>query len=370
MQIFHLMGLAFVLALASCTSGPTPTPEPTATPEVSQQASPDLLVNGGESTPRAPWVQDRVRALEGIYPFTPAGREWLESYDLRQMVGQPGWFGSYGHDAWAGVGQAIPVKVLHELSHSYYGAFSVTGRPDLSWDAPSSNEPSPALRQYREDLKTFMVQPPDRYEPLRDRFRNLPNLSRLEDPDLFHFGEADLVYMVGGNLDLVPPLTRRYFDQFLQSGEFQTWEEAIGWYLGLSKDDIRLAEGYFGLAHFPLVGYKGLRSKERTRVASEVRSILEDEERQRLKDFAHQYELIKEKEFGDLDEASFEGTFKFWRGLLQEMLELHRKHPETLAREAGPQGTQLAAAFDTFLEAERLPQEEQVRLFQKALETP
>ena len=365
MKIVHFAWLA--LALVSCTPEPSATPEPTATPETSQQASPYPLVNGEEPTPQAPWVQARVRALEGLYPFTPAGREWLERYDLRQMVGQPGWFGSYGYDAWAGVGQAIPVKVLHELSHSYYGAFPVTGQPNLSWHAPSSNGPSPALRQYQEDLKTFMAQPPDRYESLRDRFRNLPNLSRSEDPDLFHFGEADLVYMVGGNLNLVPPILRRYFDQLLRPGELQTWKEAIGWYLGLSQDDTRMAEGYFGLAHFPLAGYQGLRPKGRTQVAPGIRAILEEEERQRLRDFAHQYEIIKGKEFGALDEAAFEGSFKFWRGLLGEILELHRKHPQTLAGEAATQGAKIAAALDTFLEAERLSQEEQARLFQKAL---
>ena len=370
LQRVQLVGLAMALALVSCTPEPTPAPEPTATSDASQQASPGSPGNGEESTPQAPWVQDRVRALEGLYPFAPAGKEWLESYDLRQMVGQPGWFGSYGHDAWAGVGQAIPVKVLHELSHSYYGAFPVTGWPDLSWHLSSSNEPSPALRQYHEDLKAFMAQPPDRYEPLRDRFRNLPGLSRSENPDLFHFGEAELVYMVGGNLDLVPPILRRYFDQLLQPGEFQTWEEAIGWYLGLSQDDARLAGDYFGLVHFPLAGYQGLRSRGRTQVASEIRSILEEEEQQRLKDFAHQYETIKEKEFGSLDEAAFEGSFNFWRGLLGEMLGLHRKHPQTLAGEAAPLGAQIAAAFDTFLEAERLSQEEEVQLFQEALQNP
>ena len=55
-------------------------------------------------------------------------------------------------------------------------------------------------------------------------------------------------------------------------------------------------------------------------------------------------DLIKKKEFGALDAASFEGSFKFWRGLLGEMLELHRKHPQTLVGEAGSQGAQIAAA--------------------------
>ena len=175
------------------------------------------------------------------------------------MAGQPGWFGSYGNQGWAGAGQAIPDRILHELSHSYFGAFSVTGRPDLSWDPRQGDGTSPALRQYREDLKSFMLQPPDGYEHLRDRFRNLPNLSRGEYPDLFHFGEADLVYAVGGNLNLIPPILRKYFDQLLRPGEPQSWDEALRWYLGLPPEDARVADGYFGLGHFPLSGYRGLR---------------------------------------------------------------------------------------------------------------
>ena len=267
------------LLLASCarerTPRPTPATEPTPSPESTPQLSPEPHLVTEESALQTPWVRDRIQAIEGFYPFTAVGEEWLERYDLRQMVGQPGWFGSYGYDGRAGAGQAIPVKVLHELSHSYFGAFPVTGRPDLIWDAQAGNERSPALRQYREDLKTFMAQLPDRYEPLRDRFRNLPNLSRSEDPDLLHFGEAELIYMVGGNLDLVPPVLRRYFDQFLRPGGIQTWEEAIRWYLGLSQDDAKLAEGYFGLSHFPLAGYKGLRPTEPTQVAPAIRAILE-----------------------------------------------------------------------------------------------
>ena len=52
------------------------------------------------------------------------------------------------------------------------------------------------------------------------------------------------------------------------------------------------------------------------------------------------------------------------------MLDLHRKHPQTLASQSEPRGVQIAAAFDTFLEAENLSQEEQVRLFQQALQNP
>ena len=66
------------------------------------------------------------------------------------------WFGSFGYNSWAGVGEAVPRSVLHEISHSYWGAFSVEGRPDLSWD--TSNGTSEALTAFRHDLDAFMLQ--------------------------------------------------------------------------------------------------------------------------------------------------------------------------------------------------------------------
>ena len=96
-----------------------------------------LVEEGSGGTGQVPWVHERVRALEDIYNFTPEGRLWLEGYDLRQMVGQPGWFGSLGYNRWAGVGQAIPHSIVHEISHSYWGAFAVTGLEHLSWEGGS-----------------------------------------------------------------------------------------------------------------------------------------------------------------------------------------------------------------------------------------
>ena len=346
--------LATLLVVACAReSTPTPTQEP-------------VSVGG---SPQTPWVRDRIQAIEGLYRLTEAGQAWLEGYDLRQMEGQPGWFGSLGYQHWAGVGQAIPDRVLHELSHSYYGAFTITGRPELSWETPEGGEASPALLQYRADLATFMSQPPDAYEALRDRFRNLPNLSKGQYPDLYHFGEADLIYAVGGNLNLIPPILTKYFDQFLLSGELQTWDEALRWYLGLSDDDTRVADGQIGVAHFPRTGYEALEPLSTAGVPQQFQGILEGEEQQRLNDFAQQYDLIKREQFSLTDAASVDGDFKFWRRLLREMLELHRKHPQVLPQ-AGGQGESIAGVLDTLLEAERLSPQEQARLLRPRLQEP
>ena len=124
------------LLLVACESlvGVLPRPEPT------------LDARSGTS-----WVQQRVRAVAEIYNIAPAGRTWMESYDLRQVMGRPGWFGSHGNGRWAGVGQAKPSSILHELGHSFHGAFPVTGFPELSWEKALLQDLSPALQQYRQN---------------------------------------------------------------------------------------------------------------------------------------------------------------------------------------------------------------------------
>ncbi|MCE2405714.1 MAG: hypothetical protein J4F43_11235 [Dehalococcoidia bacterium] len=351
---------------------PPPGPAPTATP-------PPLPVAVPEAPPPSPerqsaWVRDRVDAVAVLYHVSDEGRRWLEGYDLRQMVGQPGWFGSFGNRSWAGVGQAIPHVVLHELSHSYFGAFPVSGRPDLTWE-PAPEE-SAALRQYRADLVTFMYQPPDQYEPLRERLRNLPNVSKGDYPDLYHFGEADLLHTTGGNLALIPPILRKYFDRFLVGGRFDDWPEAMAWYLGLPGDQRRVADQYIGVTHIPLGVYEGpsgvyggMDPGRAGGLPPDVVRVIEREERQRLGDFADQFDLVLSKELSLVDAANVDRSFQFWRGYLREILGLHRRYPEVLPSASG-RGPELAEALDLFIEAENIPEEDRTAYFREGMGDP
>ena len=94
-----------------------------------------------------------------LYDLTDEGVALMRSLDLRQMRGEPGLFGSFGFNEWAGVGEAKPQGVMHEIGHSYWGAFPISSFPDLTWDKPSGSQLSPALEQYYADKrKTY---PPD-----------------------------------------------------------------------------------------------------------------------------------------------------------------------------------------------------------------
>ena len=233
----------------------------------------------GESTPDAAatdegqpdWLQARIEAIEAIYNLTPVGDRFLEEHDLRWMRGEPGWFGSFGYDGWTGVGESRLGPIMHELGHAYWGAFGVTGRPDLSWADPGGGHESSAIEQLHADLQTFIAQPPDPYEPLRERLRNLPKTKLGDSSGLLHFGEADLVHTTGGNALLLPPILRRYFDAYLTDGEFDSWYAALEWYQGLSPQDARLAAVYFGLEHLDFDLYRDLKPAARHVGARRVR---------------------------------------------------------------------------------------------------
>jgi hypothetical protein len=97
--------------------------------------------------------------------------------------------------------------------------------------------------------------------------------------------------------------------------------------------------------------------------------LLLSEQRQRLVDFAQQFDRIVANELSFVDAASVDRSFQFWRGYLREMLALHKAHAGVLA-ESGGRGRELQAALDTFVAAERLSAGAQVEHFKEALTSP
>ena len=233
--------------LAATTALPTPT---------LSQGTPTPTPNPKNST----WIQRRLDAVIRLHNLTGSGAALIRSLDLRQMQGDPGFFGSYGFKEWAGVGEAKPIGVIHEISHSYWGGFPVQGFPELSWEIPRVGELSTAMEAYHADILAFMAQPADSYELYRQRLRNLPELSSSNLEPLFHNLEADMVYGTGGDLALVPPILRKYWSRFLNHGPFGTWYDAVAWYRSLPDQDRSDANKYLGFEHLDLRRYDSLSS--------------------------------------------------------------------------------------------------------------
>ena len=285
------------------------------------------------------WVRERLDAVIGLYELTDEGAALLRSLDLRQMRGEPGFFGSYGFHGWAGVGEAKPIPVMHELSHSYWGGFPVEGRPDLSWEWPADAGHPAALEQYHADVLLFMSQPPDSFEPLRQRLRNLPGLSSGNLEPLLHNLEADMVYNTGGGLSLVPPVLRKYWSQALRDGEFASWYDAAEWFLSLTPEDRAVAGQYLGFEHLDLRDYRRAAVSPFPGPLHGKRDILAGEEKQRLYDLADQFDLL-------IGDPHREENFTFWRGYLRDKVRLHRKHPGYLESLDLRRAGQLTEALD------------------------
>ena len=315
------------------------------------------------------WVEARLDAYFTLFNITPEGREVVESLDFRQMEGRPAWYGSTGYQGFTGVGQARPDAVAHELGHAYWGAFPVAGHPDLSWEVEHGERLSSAMARYHEDLVKFMLQPPDGYEPLRERFRNYPNLNKGRIPDLIHAGEADIPRFTAGDLGLVPPILRKYFDWFLSDGEAETWADLMGWYASLEPEDRRLANNYLQLEHIPRDGYSGVEQVEGAALDDEVREILVREERQRLIDFVGQFDLVLNNDDSLKDAVNVDRGFPFWRSYLREMFAFHKRYPEVVGQyEATDNDGSIESSFEALESAMALSHDRAVGYLTDRLE--
>ena len=255
------------------------------------------------------------------------------------MHGEPGFFGSYGYDRWAGIGEAKPIPTMHELGHSYWGAFPVVGHPQLSWQRADDRAIAPAMAAYHQDILAFMAQPPDEFEILRQRLRDLPGLSIENTEPLFHSLEADIPYTTGGDLSLVPPILQKYWRYFLADGPFGSWENAGVWYRSLSHDNRATAGKFLGFGHLNLDLYFG--HPVYTPPADLLQAsnaTLSAEERQRLTDLAEQFDSL-------IGDPQLEENLQFWRGYLRDKVALHRSHPDHLRSLELPRAAQLSDAL-------------------------
>ncbi|MDE0718999.1 MAG: hypothetical protein OSB75_00390 [Dehalococcoidia bacterium] len=284
-------------------------------------------------------MEERLDAVISLYQPTKAGEALLRSLDLRQMEGEPGYFGSYGFSEWAGVGEASPIGVIHELGHSYWGGFPVTGRPELSWGKSTNGGRSTAMESYHQDILTFMAQPPDDYELLRQRLRNLPAVS-IENPEpVFHHLEADVPYTTGGSLNLVPPILRKYWDKFLPSGRFDDWYGAAGWFQSLAQDEITASGKWLGFEHLDLRQYPDLEAgAPPDQMLITALSVLVTEEQERLRDLTYQFDFL-------IGDAQNEENFEFWRRYLRDKITIYKAHPSSLVVLSHSRSEDLASAL-------------------------
>jgi len=338
-----------LLAAACGEATATPAPSPTAVPQESTSipiatlAKPTPTVLPTPHPGTSEWVKERIDAVVALYQPTEAGEALLRSLDLRQMEGEPGFFGSHGFAQWAGVGEASPIGVIHELGHSYWGGFPIDGLPDLSWAETSTDTRSPAMERFHRDILTFMAQPPDDFELFRQRLRNLPDVSSDNPEPILHNLEADVVYNTAGSLNLVPPILRKYFNGFLPAGRFEDWYGAAGWFQSLSPEEVSETGKWLGFEHLDLRQYPPLAPANPPEdMLATARTVFETEEKERLRDLVYQFDLL-------IGDPQNEEDFEFWRRYLRDKITLHKAHPDYLPILSHSRAGELDSAMD-FLE--------------------
>jgi len=215
----------------------------------------------------------------------------------------------------------------------------VEGRPDLSWDISPDGGLSTAMQNYHQDILAFMAQPPDDFELLRQRLRNLPDISSQNTEPVLHNLEADMAYNTAGSLNLVPPILRKYWSSFLPAGRFDDWHGAAGWFQSLSPDDVSTAGKWLGFEHLDLRQYPSLDpATPPEEMMLTAKSVLETEEKERLRDLAYGFDLL-------IGDPQMEENFEFWRRYLRDKVTLYRDHPDYLAVLSISRAEQLASAL-------------------------
>lgn len=317
------------------------------------------LASQAAGEPQNAWARRRVAAWERIYNLSEAGRAWLESVEVRNMVGQPGYY-SGGPEVL--IGQSFDAawsrgvrSDFHEVGHTYFRTrpFAVTGRPDLRWDdglvdftRRNRGGLAGAYRQFLDDVDAF-IQLADAgdAEPLR-RW-----LDAVDNAD-YHLVEADFMTAISGNIALIQNTPfAKYFDQFLavNPSTFRSFGEMAAWYSRLSAEDQAMFRQYTdpGLLDqvmavaaerpdfMPQVDAERLRQLDADFAAK--RALVEAEMRQQLVDFADQYPIYA-------GQAWVDTSSRYWTDYLTGIYQLHQRFPEVLR--AHSCGAHFARVFD------------------------
>ena len=85
----------------------------------------------------------------------------------------------------------LQAKKIGNIIYVLANPGTTTGRT-VGYARVSSQEQKPPLASYHRDILAFMAQPPDDYEFLRERLRNLPEVSGENTGPLFHSLDADV----------------------------------------------------------------------------------------------------------------------------------------------------------------------------------
>lgn len=303
------------------------------------------------------WAKERISIYKQLYSLTKKGMAWFDSIGFRQAVGKP-WEFLAARELGASVSQSSEIYAcLAEIGHVYFQdhPFSITDHPELKWDdgnnhdlrhdyQPDYNKNkdpsniSSAYNQFRKDIDTFVIlKDAGDAEPLRRWLASWPD---------YHMAEMAIpVTVTGGNIGLLKNTPfEKYFDQFLTSGEFNSYGEVASWYRTLSIENRAFFAKYFEPTLLPYIEEV---ARERPSFLEEIiparkayldsifagkKSLVEHEEKQSLVDFGDQFHLyIDNNQLIDINPL----YKSIWTDYINRIKLFYMKYPNLL-RESHP----------------------------------
>lgn len=290
------------------------------------------------------WAKERIEAFKKLYNFLQSGEQWWDQkVSFGQIIGEPFTYIALGGGGLGGQADEVYLNMSETGGHVYFqlSSFPVSQRPDLHWD----DSPDPlygqkvhytkdtdrsklasAYRQWLNDIDEFIAKKDagDK-EPLRRWLASWPD---------YHMAEMSMpVLVTGGNILLFKDTSfEKYFDQFISKGEFNSYGELAGWSMSLSNEDLGYFLKYFEPTLYPfirevikekpsfLVEISPERKKKLDEVFTQKKKVIQQEERQTLKDFGDQLPLYAGKPWlNDL-----------WPSYLRKIASFYQKYPGVL----------------------------------------
>ena len=300
-----------------------------------------------------PWAIYKINEAAALYELTEAARLWMLS-DIRVKFyrNEPGYAAYHPDESIAGLGNALPGTVMHEVMHGFINHW--TGFPlpcDVMNIYTLKRDIAGFLLDFRDYDRAGQPNPLEDWRPFYNRLVGIqPDYSSqwgkgfweiLEQGEyhelraLYHQANAGILDLIAGKMSLLPTTLRPYFEGFLTNdSDSTTWREELYWYTSLPLQERRLwdtAYNYHGaLHHSPQ--YAAPPYAPRTSIPAEKRELLRNADRRMLVDFINTLEDIScNTQCVELWRADFD----FWMGYVHRNLYRARLYVEELSADTG-----------------------------------
>ncbi len=286
-----------------------------------------------------PWAIYKINEAADLYGLTETGRQWmLLDIRVKYYRNEPGYAGYSPREAVAGVGNARPGSVAHEIMHGYTHHWTGFPQPcDVMNAGAFKRDVARFILDFRSYDRAGQPNPLEDWRPFYNfliRDLEQPHLygedlwKLLEQGDyrkldaIYHFTDTDIPSMTAGKMSLIPPTLRPQFHGFVAEGEdAATWRDELYWYSSLPPQERRLWDtgyNYHGVLHFS-PQYAAPPSATRTNIPAEKLELLRNADRRILVDLINTLEDISCNTEDPCREL-WRADFGFWTGYVRQNL--------------------------------------------------